>query len=96
MTDDDDDKVLKKKRKYLDSAVEHLVKDVRPSFHDFDVMLSRVGVLAVGDWVHETIQVLVVLPQQIRFYELHHAIVCKKYTAHETWYGCQLCLIMIN
>jgi hypothetical protein len=52
------------------------MQHVRAALHDADVVLRGVGVLAVGDGVHEPVQVLVVLAQQVRLHELHHAVVC--------------------
>lgn len=48
---------------------------MRTSLHHLDVMWSRVCVLAVGDWVDETIQIFIIFAQQIRFDELHHAVI---------------------
>lgn len=60
----------------LHGSVEHLVQNVRSALHDLAVVLCGVCVLSVGDGVHESIQVLVVLSQKIGLHELHHAVVC--------------------
>lgn len=52
------------------------MQNVRSALHDLAVVLCGVCVLSVGDGVHESIQVLVVLSQKIGLHELHHAVVC--------------------
>lgn len=60
---------------YLNSSIQHFVQHMRASLHDLDVAFRGVRVLSVGDGVHEAVQVLVVLAQQVRLHELYHAVV---------------------
>lgn len=65
---------------YLDTASEHLIKNVSPLLHNPDVLKSGVGTLAVLNWINETISELLNRPKKVFLDEVHHAVVCKEET----------------
>lgn len=67
----------------LNTASQHLVKDVSPFLHDADVVRRRVGALAVLDGINEAVSELLDGPQQILLDEVHHAVVCGWEESHK-------------
>lgn len=65
---------------YLDTASEHLIKNVSPLLHNPDVLKSGVGALAILNWINETISELLNRPEKVFLDEVHHAVVCKDET----------------
>ncbi len=51
------------------------MEDVGATLHDADVVVGRVGALAVLDRVGEAVGELPLVAQQVGFDELHHAVV---------------------
>jgi hypothetical protein len=59
----------------VDGLFEQIGEDVRPLLHQFYVLGSGIVVLSVHYWSGESIHVLLVRPQQVRFNKLHHEII---------------------
>lgn len=61
---------------HLDTAGQHLIKDVCPLLHNPDVMRRRVGTLAILNGVNEAVSELFDGSKQVLLYKVHHAVVC--------------------